>query len=179
MTENERRLRTWIHEQAHSNADSAAGWRLLDAALSAARAEALDSVARLAEHRASLARRVYVGTDKAPMGEGAGAALETLASDILSGTAPTSIPVERAREVLRAVHEDPKRGDVSREVCETLARRLGVPLDAAQEYNEPAHDPSPHLCRGCDKPADGSEGHRFSCTVYGKRQLALPAKVKP
>jgi hypothetical protein len=125
-------------KDAHENAE----------AVSSARDAALEEAATEATRRAGLARRVYVGTEKAPMGDGAGAALETLAADLraLKSSPVSVLPVDKVREEARkaiaqdmpglwklgvAALADALGGNVDDILPDpSKARRLGVDLDA-------------------------------------------------
>jgi hypothetical protein len=200
-----------------------------------ARDAALEEGATEATRRAGLARRVYVGTEKAPMGDGAGAALETLAADLRalkSTPAARFIPEEKVLVAIRDTRRE--SADMLEADERDFLRRLGMDLDAACEcghvsigsnslcaatirtaggsvaacgcshpshampakaepssterlsamtgvpahliHDEPAHEPTPGVCRGCDAPEDApTSRHRFGCTIHGARQVKLPA----
>jgi hypothetical protein len=124
---------------------------------SSARDEVLEEVATEATRRASLARRVYVGTADAPRGEGAGDALETLAGTLrASMSAPASVlPTAKVREVLKAEH-DATHLTGTRIRFRQAARRLGLSLDEAGAGETPAtRDP----CARC--------GHGRICHMPG------------
>jgi hypothetical protein len=144
-----------------------------------ARDAALEEVATEATRRAGLARRVYVGTEEAAMGDGAGAALETLAACLrASKSAPVSVlPVDKVREVCASNLYTPARGPTeeafNRGVL-AVAHDLGADLDATCDCGHVSIATN-SLCAVPVRTASGSVA---SCGCSHPSH-AMPAKAEP
>lgn len=174
MNEHERDLRSMLRAAA-PHAYDLAGDALITKALSRARAEALKEVCAGLARQADFAQR---SGEVAEVGDVLNSTHDWV-HGLIGATSQACIPVERVRESLGWAAKYLEKQGYGWGIIRDISKRLGVSLDAAQVHDEPSFDPAPHLCKGCDKPADGSEGHRFSCTVHGKQQVVAAAEEVP
>jgi hypothetical protein len=144
MSDELERLRRWVSAVTPADWQASEAGKLLDAALSRARAEALEEAVAIIQREAAV-----IGV-KGLLAAATSGYIASIRSAV--GAAPTSIPVERVREVFsNNLYVKPASGDMplreawfNRGVL-AVARDLGVDFDA--KVATPAD--ASHTCVAC------------------------------
>lgn len=187
MSEHEKRLREWVHEHARSKAAETTSTALIDAALSLARAEALEEAERACQAVANEAQKRAEAMGTAAIGHEDDRTMETAADlcaerirALITTPAPASIPTEKVREVLCKAREAWAGRGGRRVLLDNIARALCVGLDAAPTCRVcGAQEGQPHkmICRTTEREAATEENGLLPASFCKQCKQRHPAVV--